>query len=185
MLGDNNVKACSRHTSRGFVSVDSQCDSRHITCLSHLQTFVANMANNTKCCRRDQDGYLCEGTYKISKVVKKGIGGALQAQAICSGCKFVIVYGNINFSPSSSSRPTQMSIGHTLLLSYMLVGRPLYTAYKKMFGSIGMDFYSSKTFQKFIVKLAAAIDEQQNFEVGTHSLTHCCMSVCVSDCHPP
>ena len=136
--GVAEVKEESRHTSRVFIPITEGYDSRHITCLSHLKMFVESMSSTTRCVRKLQDGYVCGGTYKIRAVVRKGVGGELLAQASCTRCNFKVNYGDPGFSPSSSL-PTKISIGRELVLSYILVGRPLHTWYEKMFGSFGMD----------------------------------------------
>ena len=108
---------------------------------------------------------MCGGMYKIQKVVKKGLGGALQAQAICDACNFVINYGDPKFVPSSAL-PTKMSLGRELMLSHILIGRPLHTAYEKLFGNVGMDTYSTHTFQRGVETVAAAVDRRQYAEVS-------------------
>ena len=168
------MKEESRHTSRVFVPITEDYDSRHITCLSHLKMFVESMSSTTRCVRKLQDGYVCGGTYKLRKVVRKGVGGELLAQASCTRCNFKVNYGDPGFSPSSSL-PTKMSIGRELVLSYILVGRPLHTWYKKMFGSFGMDSYSDKTFHVAIQKVADAVEERQRFEVIIHTPSHSCI----------
>ena len=158
----------SKHASRTLISISDSDDSLHITSLSHLMMFVRIVATTTRCCRKLDDGHLCGGTYEIWKFVPKGIGGALQAQAICSGCGFIINYGDPKFS-LSSSRPTQMSIGRELMISVILLGRPLHTHYKNTFGVIGMDTYSSPTFQRMMGKIADALEEELHHQVSARS----------------
>lgn len=167
------MKEQSKHASRTFTAIPDGYDSRHITSLSHLKMFVNSMSNITSCCRKLEDGYVCGGTYTIHKVVRKGVGGALLAQSICIKCNFTVTYGDPNFSPSSA-QPSQMSIGQEIMLSYILCGRPLHTQYNKMFGSVGMDSYSDKTFQVCIQRVADAVDKRQRFEVSIriHTIIH-------------
>ena len=115
---------------------------------------------------------MCGGTYKIKYAVMKGVGGELMSQAICSGCNFTVLYGDTHFS-SSSARPTQMNIGREeVMLSFILVGRPLHKMYKDLFGYIGMDSYCSKTFQRVMTEVADAIERRQHFEVSTLGSIH-------------
>ena len=165
----------SRHTSRIFTTITADYDSRHITCVSHLRMFVNTMSSSTSCVRKMQDGYVCGGSYRIHKIVRKGVGGELLAQAICSRCNFTVRYGDPKFSPSSA-RPRQMTIGHELMLSYILLGRPLHTLYKKLFGSIGMDTFSDKTFQIAVKRVADAVDKRQRFEVIIHTISNSCIN---------
>ena len=160
----------SKHTSKKFVDVEGM-SSRYITCLSHLEQFVSNIAASCPCASVSSDGHVCGGRFQLCKTIPKGEGGQLKAQAICDRCGKTISYGCDSVSPAPTKSICKQNIGRDLMFSFILMGRPMYSHYKKIFGSFGMDCYNSRTFQKAVTKVAAALIKRQHFEVSECVLT--------------
>ena len=81
-------------------------------------------------------------------------------------------------SPSKSI--IKKHIGPDLMFSFILMGRFMYSHYKKVFGVFYMDCYASRTFLKAVTKVAAALIKRQNFEVSEsvlRSFTYCILFV--------
>ena len=56
---------------------------------------------------------------------------------------------------------TRNSVGRSVMFAFLAVGRPMYSQYSKMFGFIGIDHYSSRTFQSGIEEAATAFEKRE------------------------